>query len=240
MVCYSRNFLFSCCLWWKPSVNIQSSRHCLTADHRYWLFPLDPLTWNTLKSLDLLRKQRGKRGGRSSVKDKGASSKKSPISTQSQAQINIHDCQFLRSAWTTSVNRTSTNCGANLRNLLFPHRTPLKQESYKYSKLCLLNSRSVCNKMSFINDFVIEHNVDLLCLTETWLNANNSNYQSIINELTPKGYLFENVPRKTRGGGVGILFKKGLKLKKLPFLNLTHLRLWACLSILPVFPCQFL
>jgi hypothetical protein len=40
------------------------------------------------------------------------------------------------------------------------------------------NCRSVCNKA--INDFVVENDIELLCITETWLNANN---RSIINEL---------------------------------------------------------
>ena len=34
-------------------------------------------------------------------------------------------------------------------------------------KLCLLNARSVCNKADFLVDFVVDHNLDILCLTET-------------------------------------------------------------------------
>ena len=176
MVFYSRNFLLSRCLWWKPSVNIQTSRHCLVADHRYWLFPLDPGTLSSIKSLDLHRSSRGTRAGRSSLDYESSLTTNSPISLQSQDEINIQDC-FLRSGSTTTTDHISSQSGVNLNNLLFPRRTPLKQESCKHSKLCLLNCRSVCNKMSIINDFVIENNIDLLCLTETWLNANNSNYQ---------------------------------------------------------------
>lgn len=39
----------------------------------------------------------------------------------------------------------------------------------KSAKICLLNARSVCNKPSYIHDFTIDNDVDILCLTETWL-----------------------------------------------------------------------
>lgn len=57
----------------------------------------------------------------------------------------------------------------------------------------------------------------MLCLTETWLKSSNkSNNQLIINEITPTGYLFEHISRISgRGGGVGLLYRKSLKLKKI-------------------------
>ena len=78
--------------------------------------------------------------------------------------------------------------------------------------VCLLNARSIRNKTLIIKDFVIDNDVDILTLTETWLNP-NSNDQTIINSLCPTGYLFQHVPREKREGGVGILFKQSLKLK---------------------------
>ena len=40
-------------------------------------------------------------------------------------------------------------------------------------KLVLINPWSVCNKTTCLSDFVIDHMVDLLCVTETWLSGSD-------------------------------------------------------------------
>ena len=66
------------------------------------------------------------------------------------------------------------------------------------------------NKTTSIADFVIDHDVDILFITETWLAHDDS---VVIGELTPFGYSFLNHPRCTSNhGGIGILFKASLKL----------------------------
>ena len=51
-------------------------------------------------------------------------------------------------------------------------------------------------------------------MTETWL-SNNENYNFSIAEVCPTGYQFYHVPRKNgRGGGVGLLIKKHMKVTK--------------------------
>ena len=37
------------------------------------------------------------------------------------------------------------------------------------AKLCLINSRSVCNKAEFLVGYVTSHDIDIMCITETWL-----------------------------------------------------------------------
>ena len=37
------------------------------------------------------------------------------------------------------------------------------------AKLCLLNAISICNKADFLVDYVADHDLDILCITETWL-----------------------------------------------------------------------
>ena len=39
--------------------------------------------------------------------------------------------------------------------------------------VCLLNSRSVRNKSSILKGFVVDKDIDLLALTETWLKPGN-------------------------------------------------------------------
>ncbi|XP_072022081.1 uncharacterized protein [Amphiura filiformis] len=76
------------------------------------------------------------------------------------------------------------------------------------------NARSIGNKTVFVCDYVIEHDVDILFLQETWLDEYDT---TKIGEFTPPGYNFINVPRSIRGGGgVGALFKSTLNLTVTP------------------------
>ena len=75
----------------------------------------------------------------------------------------------------------------------------------------LLNARSVKNKRLLIKDWVVNNNIDILALTETWLQPDNKD-DHIIGDLTPTGYSFYHFPRQTRGGGVGILIKDGFDI----------------------------
>ena len=58
-----------------------------------------------------------------------------------------------------------------------------------------------------------ENDIDILAITETWLQENNNDFS--ITEMCPTGYQFHHVRRKnTRGGGVGLLLKKHIKVEK--------------------------
>ena len=79
-------------------------------------------------------------------------------------------------------------------------------------KAALWNARSIRNKTVSVHDFVLENELDILFITESWLGRDDS---VIIGELTPPMYSFINVPRpnSTTYGGIGILFKSCLKLQ---------------------------
>ena len=73
------------------------------------------------------------------------------------------------------------------------------------AKLALINALSVRNKADIIVDYIVEHDFDIICFTETWISGNDS---ATIAAITPDGYDFRHLPRPNRrGGGVGILFK---------------------------------
>jgi hypothetical protein len=65
----------------------------------------------------------------------------------------------------TSFSSNMNYRGINSTNLSIPLRLPLTPQVSQSAKLCLLNSRSVCNKATIINDFVFESNIVFLCLT---------------------------------------------------------------------------
>ena len=76
-------------------------------------------------------------------------------------------------------------------------------------KLCSLNVRSINNKTLCIREFIIDNNLDILFICETWL---GTDYDEIsISEFLPPGYkLLHQTSTNQRGGGVGIVYKGGL------------------------------
>ena len=63
-----------------------------------------------------------------------------------------------------------------------------------------------------VKDFVVDQDIDILALTETWLPPGNTDDVEI-RALCPTGYRFLLVPRgHSRGGGVGLLFKDTLQI----------------------------
>lgn len=79
---------------------------------------------------------------------------------------------------------------------------------------CLWNVRSIKNKSLMLKDYVVDHNLEFLALTETWLRPGDiDNYH--IEELCPTGYVFYHSSRTaSRGGGVGLLIKRCFHVKK--------------------------
>lgn len=80
--------------------------------------------------------------------------------------------------------------------------------------VCHLNSLSVRNKVLSLKDYTVDRDIDLFALTETWLELGD-NDGVLIEELTPTGYKFLHNPRSSgRGGGVGLLLEKTLRIKQ--------------------------
>ena len=93
--------------------------------------------------------------------------------------------------------------------------------------VCHLNSRSVRNKVLSLKDYTVDRDIDLFALTETWLEPGD-NDGVLFEELTPTGYKFLHNPRSSgRGGGVGLLFKRTLRIKQEETVNVKSFRIHA-------------
>ena len=83
------------------------------------------------------------------------------------------------------------------RNLVVIPRAPLvpKFKPCKAIEVCLLNARSIKNKTTVLNDFVIESKIDVMAFTETWLLPGDVD-QAVKSDRTARGYVFRGVSRE--------------------------------------------
>ena len=163
--------------------------------------------YNHLKECGVL-KTRGVRSGKL-VQQK---SRNIPLLDRSRHFMSLQQCQ---GTCINSINRSRKNChGVNFNNLTYVAPTTSRTNRTIPVDFCLLNTRSVKNKASTVKDFVVDKNIDLLALTESWLRPGNTD-ANVINELCPTGYHLLHIPRQSRtGGGVALLYRKVFRIKK--------------------------
>ena len=90
-------------------------------------------------------------------------------------------------------------------------------EDSKTLKALYLNARSCNNKTTEINDLIVEKNVDIIFISETWLKNNDS---ITISNLTPNGFSIINKNRQSRsGGGVAIIYRSSLEIISTKFVT---------------------
>ena len=115
--------------------------------------------------------------------------------------------------------------GANFDNLttVVPctGKTHNKQSrpSDKSLKMLFLNIQSVRNKTIEVHDLIVDRQLDIIVLVETWLY--DSGDETFITEMTPRGYICRSFPRAgRRGGGICVILRDTLigSTKCLPLL----------------------
>ena len=76
--------------------------------------------------------------------------------------------------------------------------------------LGVLNARSVANKLDYVFDHIIDNNLDIVPLTETWLSNKEVNNRRVVMECLTHGFTLHHVPQNTSrtGGGVGVLINE--------------------------------
>ena len=98
-------------------------------------------------------------------------------------------------------------------NIIKTKKQKLNPKCSKMLKYGLVNARSVNNKTEIVSDFIIEHDLDVLGITETWLQSNDS---FTTNNITPSGFSIVSNPRiNKRGGGVAIIIKNDFTCRRL-------------------------
>ena len=82
-------------------------------------------------------------------------------------------------------------------------------------KLGLCNTRSIMNKWDSTVDYMLQNQLDIFAITETWISSQNI-HDHQLRDL-PTGYSFHHIPRSSRrGGGVAIFYRTCLNPKFQP------------------------
>ena len=107
--------------------------------------------------------------------------------------------------------------GVNINNLISIPRAPQlpnHQQRQQPLKFVLLNVRSIRKKTLSLRDYIVEHDIDLLAITETWLTDDSSD-EFYCRDSCPEGYKIEHLPRNyADGGGVALVYRRCFKVKK--------------------------
>ena len=80
-----------------------------------------------------------------------------------------------------------------------------------YLRIGNLNCCSLRNKTEEVLTLVAEQDLDILCITESWLSPKDD---ALAREISEHNYKLLNVARGSRGGGVAIIHKEEIKVKK--------------------------
>ena len=107
-----------------------------------------------------------------------------------------------------SSNVNSTTC--------WPQRHLPTHLGTKIFKTALLNVRSLVNKSHLISDLIISHELDIMFLTETWLDLNNREF--VLNESAPPNFNYIDASRiGKKGGGVAVIYSDTYQCKQVSF-----------------------
>ena len=95
-------------------------------------------------------------------------------------------------------SRYSKYCqtGQNKNNLVIIKAQKADVIKSKSLNLGYINSRSVRNKTTSINSFIVEQDLDMLAITETWLHEEGD--EATIKEMLPEGFSAKHEPRKNQ------------------------------------------
>ena len=128
-----------------------------------------------------------------------------------------------------SIQIGSTRCMNNLIRVPICKNISVRTANGVGSlKFATLNARSIRNKNLIIKDYVVDYDVDITAITETWLRDNGGDL--ITRELCPTGYKFVHKPRISgTGGGAGFLYKDNICMEHI--MDHSNFRSFECLDV---------
>ncbi len=92
----------------------------------------------------------------------------------------------------------------------YHHQSTHQETDSTKVRMALLNVSSISNKTFAINEHILSNKLDLLFMTETWLNAGEL---GPLSEVCPTDYNFFNTTRSVgRGGGLATIFRNKCRL----------------------------
>ncbi len=93
------------------------------------------------------------------------------------------------------------------------------RDGFNHTKLTMahVNARSSRNKGLALRDQIIDYDLDIFFITESWLIDDNINDKAIVNSIKPSGYDYFSCNRNERqGGSLCVFYKTNLKFKEQP------------------------
>ena len=176
--------------------------------------------WNRIKHLGIQRQKRGTRGGvnlarsiKQRITNRSDKWTTKTNNVNSNNLIEISTLNELPETETLSIIKTVISHRSNIatdgnnlnnKNLIYvkPEKSAM---TINMMDIGYFNARSVRNKSDEICDFVVENDLDVCAISETWLSGNDSD-KIVCGDITPTGYSLKHMPRKgRRGGGVALL-----------------------------------
>ena len=123
------------------------------------------------------------------------------------------DTQFHTPTTTTHLVNDNISTSHITHNHQLSNHTKLSSSSNELLHFLSFNCRSIRNKIHGVMSYIEEKQIEIACLQETWLNLGDKSLYQIIQEYGYKTITKER--RDARGGGVAILYKPNLKIKKM-------------------------
>jgi hypothetical protein len=107
-------------------------------------------------------------------------------------------------------------CASHVRRRRVPANSVTADNQHQCNIRCgLLNVRSLSNKTIQLADLIVQYDLKLVCVTETWL-RNDATDNAILRDSCPTSYNYYSLPRDNRrGGGIALFFHDSLVIKQL-------------------------
>ena len=172
---------------------------------------VDGKTWNTINKLGIYAIKKTRRGCRA------GKNKQRPISSIITNRMPNHHCQTS----TPCANRNNLvaipinhNQQNNLINVDLQKQTERNNKNHVKTKMASWNTRSMNNKVTVLCDFIIQDELDILAVQETWLSGDERDDCTLadISQTLPNFDFVQSPRLSSKGGGVCLLAKKGFKV----------------------------